>query len=260
MRPFHLASLLVALPLAACTDKAGDTGGFIDPGLVDEDGDGLDLNTESELGTDPTLADTDGDGWSDGEEVDLGTDPLNRFSWDYGSGRWPDFSAEAEAAGVAGTAWDTDEVFPDFTATDQFEQEIHLYQFYGYVILIDFSAGWCGPCRDVAEGAEEWWEEYREDGFLIIHAIIDNNFGTGNVSETFIQGWAEQYDLEFPVVMAGNDTEPNDAYLELYNSGVNEGYIPFMILLDQDMTLVRAYSGSGLESSISRKVENLLGL
>src|SRR5215207_4056063 len=46
-------------------------------GSVDNDGDGLDDASESELGTDPLLWDTDSDGFSDGEEVAAGTDPLD---------------------------------------------------------------------------------------------------------------------------------------------------------------------------------------
>lgn len=47
------------------------------PGDDDRDGDGLDNDTEAELGTDEADADTDDDGLLDGEEVDLQTDPFD---------------------------------------------------------------------------------------------------------------------------------------------------------------------------------------
>ena len=43
---------------------------------VDQDGDGLSLLTESQLGTSDTSADTDGDGYTDSQEVASGYDPL----------------------------------------------------------------------------------------------------------------------------------------------------------------------------------------
>ena len=46
-------------------------------GASDADGDGLDFNTEIELGTDPLRVDTDGDGLTDGEEVRAGLNPLD---------------------------------------------------------------------------------------------------------------------------------------------------------------------------------------
>lgn len=49
-------------------------------GPADTDDDGLDDETEDQLGTNPSLPDTDGDGWTDGVEVADGTDPLDPTS------------------------------------------------------------------------------------------------------------------------------------------------------------------------------------
>lgn len=267
MRSLHLLALASTLALSACStsDKEEDEGDESDDesadlGSADPDGDGLTNDEESELGTDPALADTDGDGFDDALEIEQGTDPLDGFSWDYDGGEWPDFSDEAEAAGVNGTEYSTEAVFPNFTAEDQFGNEVSLYDFYGYVILLDMSAGWCGPCRDTAEGAEEMYEAYREHGFMIIHAVIDNNSGSGKVSTEFLQSWVEDYDLEFPVLDADGATDLGAMYDELYNAGLYGGSIPYMILFDQDMMISKQYVGSGNESKIERKVEELLDL
>lgn len=255
----RLLPLLLLAPLSflACSDSDDEE----DEQVSDDiDGDGLSNDEEAALGTDPESADSDGDGWSDKEEADLGTDPLDPFSWEYGTERWPDFSDEAEAAGVSSDVWDRTEVFPNFATTDQYGGDIELYDFYGYVIMIDFSAGWCGPCRLEAEIAEEFWEDYREYGFVIIHAMIDNNQGTGQTDQDFLEGWADQYDIEFPVLNGGSGTEIATAYEELYYSGVNTGAIPFMILLDQDMELKSVYIGSGQSETIASKVERMLDL
>lgn len=51
-----------------------------DPGLADNDGDGLTNQEEGELGTNPDVADSDGDGVSDGQEHVDGSDPLDSGS------------------------------------------------------------------------------------------------------------------------------------------------------------------------------------
>jgi hypothetical protein len=46
----------------------------------------------------------------------------------------------------------------------------------------------------------------------------------------------------------------------LYQAGLNEGYIPYLVMLNQDMELVEQYVGAGNESVIRGDVEDLLGL
>lgn len=231
-----------------------------DPDSADTDEDGIDDGDEVEAGTDPTNADTDGDGFDDGLEADQETDPNDGFSWPFGGEQFPDFSDEAAEAGVEGTDYAMGEVVPNFTTTDQFGNEVELYDYYGYVILLDFSAGWCGPCRTAAETAEEMWESYREDGFMVIHAIIDDNRGSGDIDQDFLEDWADDYDIDFPVIDGDNDSGVYDTRYGLYAAGIDEGYIPFMIMIDQDMKLHTTFVGAGNDSAIEREVEDLLGL
>ena len=223
-----------------------------DPEKADTDDDGIDDGDEADSGTDPTVADSDGDGFLDGDEVANGTDPTNKFSWDYTGGSWPDYSASAD--GVSGTGWNLGDTISDFSFTDQYGNDGHAYQFYGTVMLIDFSAGWCGPCQTVAEDANAMWEAHREDGFMIMHMMVDDYQGNGTDLE-FLQDWSSDFELDFPVVMDADE----EAYYGTYQSGLNEGYIPFMILVDQEGKIDASYVGGGNDSAIEARVAELLG-
>ena len=229
-------------------DDIDEVDGGTDPTEADSDDDGLEDGDELDLRTDPNLADSDTDGVSDGDEASNGSDPLNVYSWP-GDGIWPDNTAKATESDT----YAYDEVFPDFTAMDRLENDVSLHQFWGQAILLDFSAGWCGPCRQVAADAQEMWEEQREDGFVIIHAMTDGDSGGADVD--FLNEWAEDYDLTFPVLGEG---EIEDTYYALYNAGLNEGYVPYMLILDTEMKLRSIYVGGGSESRIATEIEDLL--
>jgi peroxiredoxin len=224
-----------------------------DPLQADSDADGLDDGDELVAGTDPLQADSDGDGFNDGEEVAAGTDPTDWISYERTTdGRWPDLSGYAE--GTPGQ-WAIGERVPDFTATDQFDQQVTLEQFYGNVILVTFGAGWCGPCRSIAQRAEDLYRDRADDGFLVIHYMVDDDTFDQTVDDpTFLAAWADQYGLTFPVVH--DDTR--GALTSAQQTGLFQGGIPFVVLLDRQLRVSEAATGSGADETVRPRADVLL--
>lgn len=212
-----------------------------DPENADTDGDGLSDYAEVNGVTDPLDADSDGDGHSDGEELNAETDP--NVCWSVPSG-YPDCSRLADAH--AAESWAMDKVAPAFPMNDQNSEDMMSTRFYGMILVMDISAGWCGPCRAAAPGMETIYQKYKADGVMPIQVMIDDNTNDGAISdpEGFKQSWADEYSLTFPVTTdSGYEYEGNyynTFYAEMSIAGLYTGYIPFFAVLDREHRIVAA--------------------
>ncbi len=64
-------------------------------------------------------------------------------------------------------------VAPDFTMKNLDGEAVNLSDFRGKVVLIDFWASWCGPCRKDNPHVVELYKKYKKDGFEILGVSLD---------------------------------------------------------------------------------------
>jgi cytochrome c biogenesis protein CcmG/thiol:disulfide interchange protein DsbE len=57
---------------------------------------------------------------------------------------------------------------PDFTLTTFDGQQIRLSDLRGQVVVLNFWASWCAPCREEAPALQSIWENYRDRGVLVL--------------------------------------------------------------------------------------------
>ncbi len=92
---------------------------------------------------------------------------------------------------------------PDFTLKTLEGQEITLSQLKGKVVLLDFWATWCGPCRESIPHLIQLYKTYRENGFEVIGMSLDK--GDAEV----VRNFARAMDIPYPIVMAPEDVVRN---------------------------------------------------
>lgn len=131
-----------------------------------------------------------------------------------------------------------DDIAADFSAENQSGQAITLYQYFGKVILINFSANWCGPCQEEAGYLESLYQSNKNKGFQILTILISGSPAT----------WVNQYKLTFPVL--------DDNSKRLW-SIYGEGSVPLNIILDRNMT-IRYKQAGYYESDILNTIEKYL--
>jgi thiol-disulfide isomerase/thioredoxin len=64
---------------------------------------------------------------------------------------------------------------PAIDMPDQAGKKVDLRELKGKVVLIDFWASWCGPCKQEMPVLEELHKKYAKDGLVIVGVNIDNN-------------------------------------------------------------------------------------
>jgi len=87
---------------------------------------------------------------------------------------------------------------PAFTLTDIFGNKLNLSDYKGKVVMLDFWATWCGPCRIEIPGFVELQDRYRDQGFTIIGISLDD-------SPEPVMEFYKQFKMNYPVAL-GDDS------------------------------------------------------
>lgn len=141
-----------------------------------------------------------------------------------------------QPAGFAGGA-------PNFTLVDLSEKSVSLSGLKGRVVLLEFWATWCPPCRESAPGIEKLYTTYKDRGFMVLGISLDS--GDWDSVRSFVK----EYKITYPVLMGTEDVA--DQY--------QVRTIPLFVLVDKEGKVHRRYLGSGNEGSIEEDLRSLLG-
>lgn len=99
---------------------------------------------------------------------------------------------------ASGEASDTSEnayMAPNFTVYDRDGSKIHLSDFLGKPVILNFWASWCGPCKSEMPDFQEIYEEYGEDIHFVMVNLTDGAQETLKTATTFL----DESGYTFPV-------------------------------------------------------------
>lgn len=130
---------------------------------------------------------------------------------------------------------------PDITLADPDGRERSLSDLRGKVVLVDFWASWCGPCRRENPNVVRAWNEYHDRGFEVFSVSLDRD----------VTKWKRAIEQD------GLVWDDHISDLKGWSSIATELYgissIPHAILIDKDGTVVATHlRGSQLERELDQ--------
>lgn len=149
-----------------------------------------------------------------------------------------DFPGEPEDADAVGKP-----ARLDFTLKDMHGVDVQLASFKGKVILLNFWATWCGPCRAEIPSLVELQEQYADD-LVVLGLSVDDT------AEKLLP-YAAEFKMNYPVLVGNGREDVQEAFGPLFG-------IPVSVIIGRDGVIAKKHSGIATKEQIEREIKALL--
>ena len=131
----------------------------------------------------------------------------------------------------------------DFTLPTLDGKQLSLSAHKGKVVLLNFWATWCGPCKAEIPGFVELQQQYKND-LVVIGLSVDD---TAEKAKPFV----DQYKVNYPIVLGLGRDDIQDAYGPIYG-------IPASFLISRDGKVCKRHLGIAPKAQFEREIKGLL--
>ena len=132
---------------------------------------------------------------------------------------------------------------PDFTLTDIDGKKLTLSDYKGKVVLLDFWATWCTPCREEIPHFVEMQQKFGSQGFQVIGISMDDDAKP-------VKKFLQDYRINYPLAVG------DDKLAQSFGGILG---LPVNFLIDRDGRIAKKYLGATNVSVFDKDVGDLLG-
>ena len=132
----------------------------------------------------------------------------------------------------------------EFTLKDMHGAKVHLTDFKGKVILVNFWATWCPPCKAELPGLIALHEQYKDKGFVILGVSEDDEPET-------LRAFAAEWKINYPMLVGLNEDELFDAFGPLYG-------LPTSVIVGRDGSMCGRHVGPATKEEFEQEIKALL--
>lgn len=131
--------------------------------------------------------------------------------------------------------------------TSSVKESLEAYR--GRVVLLDFWATWCGPCRSVIPGFVELQNRYRDQGLEVIGVSLDP-LTPGRGGAPAVAPFMKNYGINYTVFLVNSPAA-------MAGYSVDQG-IPTTYIIDRDGRTVKTHVGARPMKDFERDIKQLL--
>lgn len=135
------------------------------------------------------------------------------------------------------------EIAPDFELVRLDGGTFSLRAQRGRVVLVNFWATWCEPCRDEMPDLQQLWEAYRNDGLLVVGVSLDAG------DRSLIEEFHQTFPVEYPLLLHGR------AVAAQYGA---DHFVPSTFVIGRDGRILDRNVGAITRESFEDRIEALL--
>jgi peroxiredoxin len=132
---------------------------------------------------------------------------------------------------------------PDFTLEDAKGQPVRLADYKGKVVLLNFWATWCGPCKVEIPWFMDFERSYRDRGFAVLGVSMDDDGWQA------VKPYLAAQRVNYRIALG------NDRVSELYG-GIDS--LPTTVLIDREGRVASVHLGLVSRNECAKEIQQLL--
>jgi thiol-disulfide isomerase/thioredoxin len=134
----------------------------------------------------------------------------------------------------------------NFTVKDTSNRDVNLASFKGKVILLDFWATWCGPCKIEIPWFIEFQNKYGKSGLQVIGVSVDDTLEK-------LKPYVSTMKMNYPVLQGLDHDDVQDAYGPMFG-------IPVTAVISRDGKVCMKHAGLASKDAFENMIKSLLGV
>lgn len=151
---------------------------------------------------------------------------------------------EAGTAGSAACPANAKAANLNFTLKDMDNKPVRLSDYKGKVILLDFWATWCIPCKTEMPWFADFQARYGKSGLQVVGVSVDDTVDK-------LKPYIRDLKINYPVLQGLNQDAIQDAYGPLWG-------IPVTVLISRDGKMCGRHTGIATKDAFETEIKGLL--